>query len=167
MASVTTCKRNHWTGLDADKSGVSPTIGDTYAATDTLKLYYGNGSAWKTGLGYEFVPRNVTAWDKQVGDFTADGVWKVDGLDLSAIVPVGAVAVRLRLSVDDDAANSLMHIRQNATNVRNGLAVKTHVANIGNEGQGDVNIDADRLLDYNASNLVFVSIDLAVLGWLI
>lgn len=114
-----------------------------------------------------YVPRAATGWDKNVGDFTTDGTWKIDGLDLSAIVPAGAVAVSLEVIIKDDAADSDFGVRQNAVNLENLVFSRTQVANVNNSFRGIVAIDNNRLLDYFGDNLAFITISLAVTGWFI
>lgn len=168
MADVLEVKRKHYSGLDADKAGITGVLGDTYAANDSGKAYYWNDalSAWKTGLGYEFVPRRAADIDKTLVDFTTDGNYKINGLDLSGIVPAGAVAVALKVALSDDAANSFFHIRTNATDSdENTLSSRTQVATITIYNNGVIPIDSDRLLDYQGSNLVFIAINVTVIGW--
>lgn len=164
MADVTVCKRDDYSGLDADKP-VSANIGDSYSASDTGIKYIWDGSAWKNISVGQFVPRSVAAPDKQVGDFVTDGTWKVDGLDLSGIVPAGAISVRLLAEVADGVADSNFTIRKNAADVQNILTAKTQVANIYMSCPNDVMCDADRLFDYFGTNLVFTAINVTVLGW--
>lgn len=170
MGEITEGTRRHYLGADADKDSIPAVVkdrGDSFHANDSKKQYYWNGTAWKTGLGYEYVPRAVEARDFETGAFTADGTWKVDGLDLSGIVPAGAVAVQLSIVVKDDAANSEFTVRKNATHDINDLFALTHVANIAEFPSGVIMIDSDRLLDYRASNLVWTYIYVTVMGWFI
>lgn len=132
----------------------------------TIKIKDLNVTPAKASLGFgRYVPRAAEAVDKGIGDFTADGNWHVNGLDLSGVVPVGAVAVVLRLSLRDDAAGSRLEIRQNVTADEAMLVQYTQVTNITIESHATLPIDGDRLLDYRATNLVFITIDLIVLGW--
>ncbi|GAI14918.1 unnamed protein product, partial [marine sediment metagenome] len=85
-------------------------------SVETLKIKDLNVTTAKAALGFgRYVVRDATAFDKNIGDFTTDGTWKVNGLDLSAIVPAGATAVHLLVYVLDDAANSILEIRRNVT----------------------------------------------------
>lgn len=169
MADITIVKRQHYSGLDADKASVTGAVGETYGATDSGKLYYWNVSlsAWKTGLGYEFVDRLANAPDKQVGDFTTNGAWQVNALDLSGIVPAGAVAVKIAIKITDDAADSYFQIRHSAGQSESFIQGKVPVAHQGHRQVEDVSIESDRLLDYKGSNLAFQAIDVTVLGWYI
>lgn len=169
MGEVKEYRKKHWVlDLDADLASVpNPGLGDTVLTKDKKKLYYWQGGAWKTGLGYEFVPRSVAALDFNEGAFTTDGNWKVDGLDLSGIVPAGAVAVALNVYVSDDAANSTFQFQQDATNKYNSIIVVTQVAGIPIQHSEVIVINSDRLLDYKGSNLAFASINVTVVGWFI
>lgn len=166
MADIIEVKRRFFHGLDADKPAAGAN-GDRYYATDKNKLYYWTAGGWKTGLGYEFVELLSSAAHKQVGDFTTNGVWQVNGLDLSAIVPAGAKAIVVHLNTKDDAVGSIMQLRRDAVNVTNSFFVVTQVANIDIANIGFISVDSDRLIDYFGSNLAFTVIDLTVLGWFI
>lgn len=114
-----------------------------------------------------YVPRRTNAFDKNVGNFTTDGTWKVNGLDLSAIVPSEAIAVHLRIYLADDAAASMFIVRTNATDTHNQIYMMIQVANQPMESHAILAIDSDGLLDYQGSNLAFQNIDVVVLGWFI
>lgn len=48
MGQVTTLKRRHFSGVEADMASVvSPAIGDKYFASDTLRSFFYTGAAWK------------------------------------------------------------------------------------------------------------------------
>lgn len=168
MGEVKAYRKKHWTGLDADLASVpNPQIGDSYLATDKNKLYYWEGGAWKTGLGYEYVPRSVTAWDVTQVTLTLDGAWKINGLALQVIVPAGAVAIHGMITMKDDAADKTFYIRQNAVNILNSMQAPTQVANVWIPNMHFIiQCDADRLLDYKGdAGIDFVNI--AVEGWFI
>lgn len=165
MSNTISLQHRHYIGTAAEIGGITGVCGDTAYSTDTDIYYSWSGSAWLAGGEPYFVERLIGASDKQVGDFVTDGTWKVNGLDLSAIVPPGAIAVRIRLLVNDDAANSVVSLMRDAVNVENFMSVKTHVANIPDSKTEEISIDTDRLLDYNGSNVAFVTINLTVLGW--
>jgi len=170
VGEIIESRRRHYIGGDADKDSIpaaGKSFGDSYHANDKGKQYYWNGSAWKTGLGYEFVERLTNAPDRQVGDFITDGTFKVDGFSLAGIIPLGTIAVRLKFDVTDDAAGSSFLVRRDAVNIYNSAAVVTQVANIPRNAIRDISIDSDRLLDYLGSNLAFTLIDITVLGWYI
>lgn len=163
MVDITEQGRRHFTGLEADMASIpSPVLGDTFSASDSGKRYQHDGANW-TKLSY--VDRRVAVDDFDEGDFTTNGVWHADGLDLSAIVPSGAIAVDLKISLTDDAVDSFLTFRPNAVDISNVLTVRTQVANINIQEFGRFPIDADRKLDYLGSNLVFTVIRVSVLGW--
>lgn len=164
MADITIVRRNHYSGLDADKPATA-NISDTFFSTDKGKFYYWDGSAWKTGLGFEFVPRSVNVVDFTLLDFVTDGTWKINGLDLSSIIPAGAVSTLLSVAPMDDTANAQFFVRQSATQQKSGVFPRTPAVNIADNRQGVVNLDSDRLVDYFGTNLTFTSIDITVLGW--
>lgn len=170
MGEIIESTRRHYVGDDADKALIpagGKSEGDSYHANDKGKQYYWNGTAWKTGLGYEFVPRAIAGADFAVGDLTLDGTWKVNGLDLSAIVPAGAVAVLLFGFIKDNAADQVFAIRGNATDkALNQLNMRSQVANIEYYMDFTVMIDADRLVDYNGVAGID-NINLYVKGWYI
>lgn len=165
MGQVVDLLRRAYSGAVADMAAITPADGDSFYATDTDQLFIGHGGSWVHWP--RWVRRPAALWDKAVGDFITDGTEKVDGLDLSAIVPVGAITVHLGVFVNDDAANSEFRIRQNGVNVRNWIAIRTQVANVTISKESFIDVDPDRLLDYKGDNLAFISIDVVVLGWFI
>lgn len=152
-------------GLDVDKTNQVGLTGERYQATDTGITYKWDQTRWRGG--YEYVERRTAAWDKTLVDFTIDGTWKVNGLDLSGIVPVGAKAVILKLNLLDDAATTNFVIRTSAVAAVNSLTLTMQVANIGMDVTAILPIDADRLFDYVGTNVVFTGINLVVVGWYI
>ena len=170
MGEIIESTRRHYVGDDADKASIpagGKAFGDSYHANDKGKQYYWNGAAWKTGLGYELVPRLVNVTDFQIGAFTVDGAWHVNGLDLSAIVPAGAVAVVLDLFVRGTGSDLLAQLRHSAGSSQNRAYIKTQVANVYPPyAPATIAIDTDRLLDYYVeANITVFSI--AVVGWYI
>lgn len=166
MADIIEVKRRFFHGLDADKPATGAN-GDRYYATDKNKLYYWTGAGWKTGLGYEYVPREVAVPDYAVGDLVTDGTWKVDGLDFSGFLPVGTKGVVVDIYVVDNLAAQMFTIRQNDVAVRSRSLIRTQVANISVNAPAIIPIDADRLMDYYGQNTVFASIDLTVIGYFV
>lgn len=138
-------------------------------AVETLKIKDLNVTKGKAELGFgRYVPRDVAAVDFLVGDFTVDGAWHADGLDLSSIVTAGAIAVHLELALADGTAGLKGEIRGNATTkVQNTLNNRTQVSGLTTPYmQGIVNIDSNRLLDY-FFDTGMDTIVLKVLGWFI
>lgn len=104
------------------------------------------------------------AFDFTVDSFTTDGTWR--DLDLSAIVPSGAVLVLLFVQVTDDAVNSWISFRANGNaNTINAPSLRTQVANQINEAQIIVPLDAGRVIEYCGKNLAFAAINVVVCGW--
>lgn len=170
MGDITEKRMRHYTGADADKDsipagGKSP--GDSYHGNDSKKQYYWNGTAWKTGLGYEYIPISIAVWDWSHATLTLDGAWHVDGLDFGAKgVPVGAVAAHVNIKVKDDAAGQQFAIRPVAGSEVNGVNLYTQVANIESVFHGIMRLDADLLADYyGVAGLDAVYI--AILGYFI
>lgn len=121
------------------------------------------------GLG-RYVPRSAGAYDFTEANFTHDGAWHTDGLNLSAIVPAGAIAVHLVLYILGTTAGKVFALQKNAVDTLN------YTWNI-IQGATAFNVDAivavdpDRLMDYLSS---LTGTDgttrlsrLAVLGWFI
>lgn len=168
MGLITEKRMRHYVGADADKASIpaaGKSEGDSYHANDKGKQYYWDGANWKTGLGYEYVPRLTNAWDKGTGDFTTDGTAKVNGLDLSAIVPAGAVGVVLHAEIKDDATDSYLYIYHSAAATISGIRLRTQVANLDIAQTAVLPIDTDRKLDYQGANLAFANIAVSVVGW--
>jgi len=163
--------RRHYIGADADKDLIpagGKAFGDSYHANDKGKQYYWNGANWKTGLGYEYVPRDAPAADFAIGDFPIKDAYQADGLDLTGIVPAGAVAVHIVVKIRGTAAGLTFGIRANATTkVFNRIEVLTQVANVFTSNVDClINIDADRLVDYyHATNMNIIEV--VILGWCI
>jgi len=113
----------------------------------------------------DFVSRgNTTNYDFDVTDFTTDG--NQHDLDLSGIVPEGAKAVLLRLSLADDAANSYIQFRpRGQPNIYNSSVCYTQVAGITDDKDLITPLPADRKLTYSSTNTTFLSIDIVVKGW--
>lgn len=111
-----------------------------------------------------YVPRNVAVDDFGIGaPFIADGALYVNQLDLSAIVPAGAKAVKLQIGVD--VASEIIIFANQTTMLRN--MIDTGTPMVGGNITVDINLDTvadDRLLDVTlavGSTLATV----AVVGW--
>jgi len=114
-----------------------------------------------------FVDRgDPAAWDFSVGNLTTDGDYH--DLDLSGILPEGAIAVVLGAYVSDDAAASYVLFREKGNNNGyNTFGIYTQVAGIAVQGEGHIRCDANRAIQYRASNTTFTNISLLVRGWFI
>ena len=62
-------------------------------------------------VGGKYVRRTVAVSDYQLGDLTTDATWRE--LDLSSIVPVGAVAISLNVTARSTLNNELYQIVSN------------------------------------------------------
>ena len=106
------------------------------------------------------------AYDVAVGALTTDGTYR--DLDLSAIVPAGAVAIHLCGNIQDDTAGSNVAFRENGnSNAFNILAQATQVVNVTVYFDGIVKCDANRVIEYLATNTAWTAINITVRGWFI
>lgn len=97
-------------------------------------------------------------------DLTTDETWR--DLDLSSIVPNGARAVVLHVSIVDDAADSYLIFRKNGnSNEWNRSRIRTQVANIAFGTDLIVPCDSNRVIEYFGKNLTFTTIIIVVKGW--
>ena len=112
-----------------------------------------------------FVDRgDPAAIDFTTSHFTTDGTYR--DLDLSSIVPAGAVAVSLSVLIYDNAAGSFFGFRKKGnSNDVNRARIRTQVSNEVIEGDLVVAVDKDRKVQYIGSNLTFSEIDVVVKGW--
>jgi len=160
---------------------------DVLASPDRVTLEYDGPSAelrttwdkqwepWGPIRGIDMVlykrPSFVDRGDPNAHDFTkinfvTDGTWH--DLDLSAIVPAGAVAVMLKLQINATAANKLVYFRKNG-NVQpfNVSFLATQVPNIWNGDDLIVALDTDRKVEYLIHIATWGSINLTVSGWFV
>lgn len=151
-----------------DDEAVGATQLDSDAVT-TVKILDANVTKAKAETGFgRYVPRNCTQADFTTEAFTTNGSWQTDGLDLSAIVPAGAIAVHIAVQTQDNAVGSIFAIQQNATNNHNRLYTITQQATaLNHQIETIIKIDANRLLDYYATNTTFTSIGVTILGYFI
>lgn len=150
MGQVTVILRKAYSGAVADMVAITPTDGDIFHATDTDALYIGHGGSWV------HQPRNhvrrVAAVDFIANNFTHDSAWHVDGLDLTGIVPVGTVKVRMVIQVKATNAQAIFQLRPNAVDVENTGGPRTQVANAWTSYiEVTIPLDPDRLADYFTS----------------
>ena len=158
-------------------AGQSNVVADS--DTDTLTLVAGTNVTITTNAGADSVTINSTgggggmdyvdrgdpaAWDFTIVDFTTDNTWRT--LDLSGIVPVGAVAVHMMIYIRDNAANSELLFRKNGnTNLHNAGRINTQVANIDIRQDIIVACDANRVIEYKGAPAGFTFIYVIVRGW--
>lgn len=113
----------------------------------------------------KFVDRgDPSAYDFTTASFTTDGTWR--NLDLSSLVPSGALAVLIKVLVQDDAAQSLFVLRKDGNvNDKSAAGLYTQVANIYFSGLIVVPLPSTRIIEYLATNTVWDVIYIAVMGW--
>ena len=139
------------------------------AAADYVPVFDATDSANKkilpTNLGHRYVDRgDPAAADFAVGDLTTDGTW--NDLDLSSIVPAGAIAVHFTLAIRDDAVGTTIQFRKNGnSNTVNAALSLCLVANIDNYTEHMVVCDAGRIIEYNAANTTWTTVSIRVRGW--
>lgn len=132
----------------------------TDGSETTLHSHAGGG-----GSGDVYTSRgDPAAADYTVASFTTDATWR--DKDLSAIVPAGATKVRLWIELMDGVAGSYLVFRKNGNSNNYNLAGdSTQVANIAKYFNADVECDANRVIEYNGSNLTFTNINVTICGW--
>ena len=119
-------------------------------------------ASWEGLSGY--VKRaNPPATDFDEGDLTIDGDWHE--LDLSGIVPDGAVAVSLIVSIADDAASSLIRFRKPGETTESSHLLRTQVINIANDANPTVGCNSSRKIEYHVVSLTWSAIRLVIDGW--
>ncbi len=102
--------------------------------------------------------------DKTMSDFTTNG--NPQTMDLSAIVPAGAIAIAIKCHIMDDAVGTYMTFWKNGnTYTINAFRCLTQVANVTIDFYGTVFCDAGRVIAYKGANLAFGDINLTVVGW--
>jgi hypothetical protein len=115
----------------------------------------------------KYVDRGDPAtYDFDLSSLITDGAWH--DLNLSSIVPAGAKAVHLRVEISDDVPNSVVRFRKNGnTNIHNAGVLKTQVANQEIDKDIIVSCDANRIIEYLATNTTWTGIWIWVRGWFI
>ncbi|MBA7613778.1 hypothetical protein ES703_21034 [subsurface metagenome] len=103
-------------------------------------------------------------YDKAKEDLTIDGAWH--DWDLSAIVPAGAKAVLLIGHVEGAGTDWSIWFRKNGnTNEINHGEMETLRANVERCRMIIVACDDNRVIEYKADNVAWVTLNLAVRGW--
>lgn len=107
---------------------------------------------------------NPTTYDKSVGDFTKDNVWR--DLDLSSIVPVGAVAIKISADIDGDAAAQIVQFRQKgATTDYNRQIGFTGTDGVKTNINGLVFCNSGRVIQYRSTANITL-LNFTVCGWI-
>ena len=106
------------------------------------------------------------AFDWTQGNFTQDSTWR--DLDLSSIVPAGAVLVLFRCLIRHAIVSKTFGLRKNGnSNEYSRVRPISQVANIPVEYNLIIECDEDRKVEYNAEANSWSNIDLVVMGWFV
>ena len=154
------------------ESGGSDEVSVSGGTPDAHKASHQDGGSDEivaTGLvgRINYVGRgDPTTNDFSQANLTTDETW--NELDLSAIVPAGAVSVYIKVYMQDDAANTLLDFRKAGnSNARNTQKIRTQVANVGVDNNFIVDCDAARKIEYYGTNTAIDAIAIVVCGWFI
>jgi microcystin-dependent protein len=102
--------------------------------------------------------------DLTQAEMTTDGNWH--DFDMSSIVPDGAKAVVLMVSIMDDVATSQLILRKKGnTNTVSYSGCRTMVANINSTWDLTVPCSTGRVIEYNATAGTWSAISIVVKGW--
>lgn len=104
------------------------------------------------------------AYDYAKEDLVKDGTWH--DLDLSAIVPVCAKAVHFVGHLEGAGVDWKIRFRKkgNVNEVNHG-GMETIRANVERHRMMICSVDVNRVLQYNADNQAWTTLNLAVRGW--
>jgi hypothetical protein len=147
-----------------DHDGKKVTNGDSHdhSGGDGAQIAYSSLS----GLPVYVDRGDPSAYDVQLGALTTDATYR--DLDLSSVVPVGGIAVHISAIFTDDAVGNILAFRENGnSNTYNILIGRTQVADVASYIDGIVRLDANRVIEYYASNTTWTSINILVRGWFI
>jgi len=104
------------------------------------------------------------AFDFFKENLITDQTWR--DLDLSSIVPAGAVAVVLHLRVVDDAVSSYIDFRKKGnTSSFNVGSIRTQGINVYYEPDLIIPCNVDRVIQYYAKDTTWTAINIVVKGW--
>lgn len=116
---------------------------------------------------YNYVDRGDPASiDKNMNDFTKDGTWR--DLDLSSIVPAGAVSVHINVAIQSNLIGGRAFFRQHG----NSNDINTSGVRCGTGGRAVistffVSCDVDRHIDYFIDTATWTTVNFVVCGWII
>lgn len=116
--------------------------------------------------GHKFVDRgDPTDWDFEFADFELDATWR--DLDLSSVVPSGAVAVLLRVEVRDDGGNNIFMLRENGnSNNFNVGRITSQVAAVYMRADVIVACDSNRIIEYyGGTTTTWNTVYITIAGW--
>lgn len=111
-----------------------------------------------------FVDRgDAVAYDVTEAQMTMNGQWH--DWDFSAIVPAGAIAVLLKVNLTDNTAGAMLMFRKNGnSNIINTSDFRVVVANQPREQDMIVACDANRVIEYLASEAL-IDVNMGIRGW--
>lgn len=117
------------------------------------------------GLVQMFVDRgDPAAYDYAKTDLVLNGTWQ--DLDLSLLVPAGAKAILLCAHIEGNAVDWRIDFRKKGnTNEINHCGMDTLRANVERHRTSVVACDANRVIQYNADNQAWTTLNLAIRGW--
>lgn len=117
------------------------------------------------GIPPVYVDRgDYQTYDFKTTDFTQDTAWHE--LDLSAIVPAGASAVKFHLKTRNTTVATFMRFRKHGhTGDEYRCTNRTQVSNIAFGFYLVVGVDSDRKIDYYVKTPNFTAIHITVQGW--
>jgi len=118
------------------------------------------------GGGTSLIDRgDPAANDKTLSDFTTDNAYH--DLNLSSIVPAGATWILLKVVVMSSTIPAYIRFRKKGNSNSINVAVADCIqANLSHPYQFLCPCDADRVIEYYASNSTWSSIQLSVSGWI-
>ena len=105
---------------------------------------------------------DAVAADYVLGDLTDDNAWH--DMDLSAIVGVGTVAVRLKVGCTGTSVNKTIEFRKNGNSNEHTTSMQEIiVANINQYAEHIVACDSGRIIEYRINDMSGTTI--WILGW--
>ena len=107
-----------------------------------------------------------SGWDFVRPNLDTDG--NAHDLDLSSIVPEGAIAVHLYFEISGSSTGLFFWFREKGnSNTYNRLMQATQAASVLIHDEGFVRLDANRKIEYKSSNDAFGAYNVLVRGWII
>lgn len=136
-------------------------------APDNARKFLDGTGAWSSVLVDRGDPSAVD-FDLtylQTSPRATDGNWY--DLDLSSIVPAGANFVFVRTAlVDNDASRGTLMLRKNGnSNTINSFRAATQDQGDSFQGFGMVACDANRVIEFNATNITWSTLNIIIIGW--
>ena len=134
--------------------------------TTPNELWFTDDAGTDVQLGHRFVDRgDPAAADFLIAALTGDGTWY--DLDLSSIVPAGAVAVVYQIQLQDDAVGTSIKLRKNGnSNQVNISRIRTMVVDVTNYADLITACDSNRVIEY-ALNAGATVCNIIIKGWFV